>query len=447
MSVDVQYEWIAGTLASDAVQVERRTQRHDNAVVWVPAVVLVTVLAVALLWYPLLRATGPDSITYNEGWNVYWQQATAAGLPLYQAPAGLTIAHYPPLAYHLVRFLGAVADINLAGRMAALVPLGLVCLLAGMIGARFSGSRLAGWYAGICPLVWLGVFSPIRFAANDPQWLGMVLELLGFCVFLRRGTSVSGVCGAAVLFALGVFTKDSLIAAPVAVGLRMALMRDWRRLGVFIGAGVAVSGILLAVTVIVAGHFLLDQVPHARVVSYEAVQHTIMTYALLFPPAILVGGIWSARHIGSDRYGLLAFGWVVANALGVGLSFGHGVANNILFEALVFDAIVVAVACQGFLEGHERRRCAFLLMLNAVWPVVLLPAALTDGPHEWEMLGRARVALRAGADVGAAPAGLVRGSSAAVSSSGQADGILSVFHSGPDQGGAGAALGGRGAVG
>jgi hypothetical protein len=31
-------------------------------------------------------------------------------------------------------------------------------------------------------------------------------------------------------------------------------------------------------------------------------------------------------------------------------------------------------------------------MLNAVWPVVLLPAALTDGPHEWEMLGRATLA-------------------------------------------------------
>lgn len=393
MSVDVQYDWIADTLASDAVQVDWRVRRHDNAVVWVPAVILLGVLAVALLWYPLLRAMSPASITDNEGWNVYWQRAASLGEKLYEAPPGLTIANYPPLSFHLIGFLGGLAgDINLVGRAVALVSLGLVCLLTGTIAARFSGSRLAGWYAGLCPLVWLGVFSPIRFAMNDPQWLGMVPEVLGLYVYLRMPSSVSGLCGAAVLFAMAVFTKDNLIAVPVAVGLHMALLHDWRRLGTFACAGVVASGVLLAATVAVDGPFFLDHLLHARAVSYEAAQHTIMTYAIFFPPAILVGAIWCAQHIRTERYQLLALGWVVANTLGIGLSFGHGVANNIMFEALVFDAIVVAVACQTFLVRHERRRSGMLLMLNAVWPVVLLPAALTDGPHEWEMLGRAKLA-------------------------------------------------------
>jgi hypothetical protein len=360
MSVDVQYEWMAGTLASDAAQVDRRARGNDNAVVWLPAVILLIVLAGALLWYPLLRAIAPNPITYKHGWIVYWQQATVA-----------------------------------------LMSLGLICLLAGRIATRFSGSWLAGWYAGICPLVWLGVFSPLRFAMNDPQWLGMVPELLGFYVYMQRRTSVSRLCGAAVLFALAVFTKESLVVAPVAVGLDMALMRDWRRLGIFVGSGLLVAGVLLAVTVAVDGHFLLNHVTWARTVSYEAAQHTVMTYTLFFPTAILVGGIWCAEHIGSERNRLLVLGWVVANALGIGLSFGNGVANNIMFEALLFDAIVVAVACQTFLMRDERRRCGMLLMLNAVWPVVLLPAALTDGPHEWDMLGRVTVAFSADVNEGA----------------------------------------------
>jgi hypothetical protein len=388
MSVGVQYDWIAETLASDAIQADRRVRRHDNAVVWVPAVILLGVLAVALLWYPLLRPMSPTSIAYNEGWQT-----------LSEAPSGLTIANYPLLLFHLIGFLGGLAgDISFVGRAVALVSLALVCLLTGMIAARFSGSRLAGWYAGLCPLVWLGVFSPLRFAVNDPQWLGMVPEFLGLYLYLRKPSSVSGLCGAAALCALAVFTNDNLIAVPVAVGLHLVLLRDWRRLGIFAGAGVVASGVLLAATVAVDGPFFPDHVLHARAESYEAAQHTIMTYAMFFPAAILVGGIWCVQHIRTDRYRLLALCWMVANALGVGVSFGHGVANNMMFEALVFDAIVVAVACQAFLARHERRRSGMLLVLNAVWPVVLLPAALTDGPHEWEMLGGAKLAFSAGAD-------------------------------------------------
>jgi hypothetical protein len=167
---------------------------------------------------------------------------------------------------------------------------------------------------------------------------------------------------------------------------------------VFVAAGIGASGVLLGATLGVGDGVLADHGLHAWAFDYEGGQRVIMTYGLFFPPAIMVGAMWSARSIGMPGYRLLALGWIVANVAGIGLSFGHGVANTILFEALVMDSIVVAVACQTLLEQRELRRSAFLLMLCAVWPVVLLPAALSDGPHEWEMLPRASLALQAGAD-------------------------------------------------
>jgi hypothetical protein len=81
--------------------------------------------------FSLLRATAPSAISYNEGWNTYWRQATAASQRLYDTPPGLTIENYPPLSFHLIGLLGRMTgDTNLAGRAVALLSLGLVCGLA-----------------------------------------------------------------------------------------------------------------------------------------------------------------------------------------------------------------------------------------------------------------------------------------------------------------------------
>jgi hypothetical protein len=371
MSGQVQYGLFVASFATEP----KAVRRSENSEIWAPAIALLIILAVMLLWTPLLRAPALAAITYNEGWHVYLRGATAAGQALYRSATGLSIANYP------------------VGRLTALPSLGLACLLAGAIATRFSGSRAAGWYGGLCPLVWLGVFTPIRFAMNDPQWFGMVPGLLGFYLCLRWPARAAAVAGSAMLFALAVFTTDSLIAVPVAVGLNMVFARDWRRLAVFAASCVAASAMLLAAAIAIDGHFLFEQVLRAQAVNYAGAQHMMMAYALFFPPAIIVGLAWCARNIRTPQFRLLALGWAAANAVGIALSFGNGVADSILFEALIFDAMVVAVACQALLEQRERRRGAYLLMLNAIWPVVLLPAALTSGPHEWEMLPRANLAL------------------------------------------------------
>ncbi|HBK07674.1 MAG TPA: hypothetical protein DDZ81_17780, partial [Acetobacteraceae bacterium] len=339
----VHYETAAALPPSGSVALHAR--RRGDAVVWAPALASLVALAAVLLWFPLLRATQPAAIAYNEGWNTYWQQAVASGHLLYGSPPGWTIENYPPLSFHLIGFLGGLfGDTNMAGRGVSLVSLALVCVLAGGITERFSGSRLAGWYAALCPLVWVGVFSANRIAMNDPQFLGMVFELSGFYVYLRRPTAIPALAGSALLFALAVFTKHNLIAGPIAVAAHMLLTRDWRGFAVWAGAGIVVAAAGLAATMAFDGRFFLEHLLSARAADYATGLDINRGYARLFAPAIVMGGLWSARHLASGPCRLLALAWIAATALGVILVFGHGVDKNILFEAMVFNGIVVAVA-------------------------------------------------------------------------------------------------------
>jgi hypothetical protein len=58
--------------AKPTVNTNQRPVVADSPV-WAPALVSLVILAALLLWFPLLRATTPSSIAYNEGWNTYWQ--------------------------------------------------------------------------------------------------------------------------------------------------------------------------------------------------------------------------------------------------------------------------------------------------------------------------------------------------------------------------------------
>jgi len=355
-----------------------------------PVLVLLVVLATLLMWFPLLRATMPVEIAYNEGWNTYWQDAAAAGQRLYGTPPGPTIENYPPLSFHLIGLLGRIiGDTNVAGRAVALLSLGLVCGLAGRIATQVSGSRFAGWYAGLCLLVWFGAFAPDRIAMNDPQLLGMVPELLGFFIYARWSQSVVALCLSAVLFALAVFTKQNLIACPIAVGVDMLLARHWKGLCIWVAVGLATAGLLLAAAVGVDGGFFLDHLLRSRAADYAHGWGTDIGYVVLFAPAVVLCACWVTGVMGTNRSRLLAIGWIVASGCGMAFAFGHGVATNILFEAMVFSAIIVPIGYWDLLGGVAPWRpavCASLLILSAAWIPALVPSMLVDGFHKrWDL--------------------------------------------------------------
>ncbi len=384
-----------------AVAVVPDVRRPGNARAWVPAIALQAILAGVLLWFPLVRAARPAAFAYNEGWNTYWQQAAAAGQLLYGSPPGWTIQNYPPLSFHLIGALGAAfGNTNMAGRGVSLVSLALVCLLTGGIAQRFSGSRWAGWYAGLCPLVWIGVFSANRIAMNDPQFLGMVFELAGFYIYVRRPAATWALTGSAALFALAIFTKHNLIAAPAAVAGQMLLSRDWRGLALWGGTGAALAVAGLAATMAFDGRFFLAHLLSPRAADYVTGLNFNLLYGRLFAPAIVVGVLWSVRHLVPGPERALSLAWIAAALLGAVLLFGHGVDKNILFEALVFDAIVVAAAMRTQLDSSDRPAIpAVILVAIASWPVIMVPALAFQGPRDLAALPRIEADFAAGADL------------------------------------------------
>jgi hypothetical protein len=320
---------------------------------------------------------------------------------MYGSPPGWTIQNYPPLSFHLIGALGAAfGNTNMAGRAVSLVSLALVCLLTGGIAQRFSGSRWAGWYAGLCPLVWIGVFAANRIAMNDPQFPGMVFELAGFYIYVCRPAATAALTGSAALFALAVFTKHNLIAAPAAVAAQMLLSRDWRGFALWAGTGTALAAAGVAATMAFDGRFFLAHLLSARAADYATGLNYNIAYGLAFAPAIAVGALWSVRHLVPGPNRVLALAWIVANVVGAVLLFGHGVDKNILFEALMFDAIVVAVAARTRLTDSDRPAVpAVILATIASWPVIMVPALAFQSPRDLAALPRIEADFAAGIDL------------------------------------------------
>src|SRR4051812_40925494 len=107
------------TAAPEPVSPPRELRR-----IWIGAIVCQVVLALAFLWFPVLRLSAFQEVNYNEGWNSYRQQLSAQGLLLYALPPDYAVTNYPPLSFHVIGLLGKLTgDVNAAGRWVALVSL------------------------------------------------------------------------------------------------------------------------------------------------------------------------------------------------------------------------------------------------------------------------------------------------------------------------------------
>src|SRR5205085_2713764 len=89
--------------------------------IWTGAILGLAALAIAYLWFPLLRITSYLEISYNEGWNSYRQQMAAQGLMLYALPPDYAATNYPPLSFHAIGWLGKLTgDMTATGRWVSL---------------------------------------------------------------------------------------------------------------------------------------------------------------------------------------------------------------------------------------------------------------------------------------------------------------------------------------
>jgi hypothetical protein len=295
------------------------------------AVLLLAVLPLFvrnLLAIPVLAPLDP-----NEGWNAAHTLALMAGQALYPPPQSLMVNNYPPLSFYLMAALTRHGhDVIVMGRwlsmLAFVATSGGIALALRFMRCHWTAAAFGGlFFAGV-------VLVTSDYAGiNDPQLLGHAIQIAALLLLLRERLIF-----AALLFAVSLFVKHSLLALPLA-GALWLIWQDYRAGFSFLLWMVAVVLALLIAFQLHYGFSLLDQLASPRLWSLSNIiaAGTRLWWILL--PLAAATGIWP------DRASLLCglYG-AIALALGLGFAGGDGVDANAFFDLGIALALTLGLA-------------------------------------------------------------------------------------------------------
>jgi hypothetical protein len=357
-----------------------------SAAPWWFAFCFLGILAIAFTWFPISRINAHYELNYNEGWNVYPQQVAASGGKIYgQAPVH-EYWNYPPVSFHVVGLLGNVMhDYNLAGRWIALLSFLALATLTALSVQRLTGSWRSGVFSALWVAVFIGALKSERIAMNDPHQLGMALIAFGFYAYLRADDSPLWLRISAVAFVLGLFTKHSLLAFPLAVAVHLALTSR-KRLVDWIIAGAASGAVLLGLTFALDGPHLFQHLALPRIYSYAFFVTNTVWFLLIFQTAILVSLAWCFQARLRDSQGVLVFSCAFSIALGFWFSAGGGADLNHLFDSLVAMAMIGGAALPYAVAASRRVRYSGALLAVLLTLPLSLGALTMLAPHIQEDL-------------------------------------------------------------
>jgi hypothetical protein len=303
-------------------------------------------LAAALLWWPLARIPAHYSILYNEGWNSYLQTGAATGTPIYGRPPQYVYANYLPLSFHLVGLFGRVAgSVVAAGRWISAASFFAIAILIGLTVRRLTGAARCGVYAALAFAIFLPVFNADYIGMNDPHLLGMALGMAGVYCMVAGGTRPWAISLSAAAFAVSLFLKQSQMALPAAAAIY--LLRTSRRdLARWLATAAAVSAALAGFLYAVDGPYLLQHLAFPRAYTYGNVWEVAGwgAYLVLFQTPIAVALSWAlfAARGGAETLAVWAF--ALTHAFAAWFATGGGVNRNILFEPIVWLAVMLGLA-------------------------------------------------------------------------------------------------------
>ena len=351
--------------------------RRGNAALWWCTVTCLGLCAVALICFPLLRITTPVSLNYNEGWNAYRDQMAAVGTPLYASPPDSSITNYPFLSYHVVGLLSrVVGDVTLTGRAVAFASLLATAALVAAIVRRLTGSWRASIFAGLCYFVWIGTYSPDRRAMNDPHLLGMAFTTFGLYAYVHAPRRLGWLAISAIAFATGVFTKNNLIAFPIATALDLLLRRQWRTFAVWATIGIVAGITLLCLTFWLDSRYFFHHLLLARPYDVTGGVAANLDFATWFyaPLAIALGWLyWGGQSTNRLTSAVLL---LVTAAIETVFAFGSGVDSNIFYDVIAALALVTTLALWSLEQAVPQERWA-----QAVLGTLVVLPALAGAMH------------------------------------------------------------------
>jgi hypothetical protein len=315
---------------------------------------LAALYLIELLYHGVLSAVYPYDLNYGEGYILNDALRLWRGEPVWtditQFP--MVRSAYPPL-YLLVTALVAPASPSFLGPR--LVSLAATLAIGAML--VWHARRVAsGWLPAVAAGgLWVGstfVYQWAPLARVD--MLGLALSLAAVLVVdPRPGEGTTGEASAqrfglaALLCCLALFTKQTFLAAPIAIVLFLALRRDAR--AIWLGAGVAgvVGGVTLALNAVTDGQYA-QHVLFGNSVNPYRIDRTAEMLGLFFslnPVAAVAGGWAVVLHWSRGRAS--AVGVYVPLAMATLLTAGNISSDvNYFLEPTVALALALPLAWQ-----------------------------------------------------------------------------------------------------
>lgn len=272
-----------------------------RTLLWVLALAGLALLAGFTLWF-CIRALGYRyQLLYGEGFMLEFARRMAAGEPLYKPLADLPLGtvNYPPLTLFLARIAFPVLGFGYAaGRIwSILAALGVAALLFAWV--RRCTDRPVPSIA--VALAWLGApyvfdWAP-QFRADLP---GLALSLAGLYLVWRAleraAVRARDLALGALFFVLGLYCKQSFVAAPVAAVLALLFTRRYRQAFLLAALILLLGGVPFLALNVATGAAFWQSLVAANVNPFhlDRLLAQVGSFAGTYLPLLLLSLLWLA---------------------------------------------------------------------------------------------------------------------------------------------------------
>lgn len=397
----VAIEGLFGNSHALTLAVMQKEQTARNAWVWMAAV-LVLLALVPYARHAWLAVNSPQEMDYGEGL-VFWQAKHVLNLPQAVHPLGqypYVLFNYPPVFHLATVALGpAMPSLLSAGRLLSVLSLLGICAICGVVIWRNTRAPLR-W-----PLALLAAALPLHLPTTEwsllmrVDMIGVFFAWAGLVCYMLARKRPALVYAAIAAFTLALYSKQTLISAPVAC-LVCLLIESPRRFAramlLLAGSGLAVLAVLGYLThgEIVRHLFTYNVSPiAARHGLWLASVLVRQSLALLVLSVLLIAGL--ARQVfgpgagkivntlraqlTSDELGRTRVLFVAYFLAGCAASFSIlkiGANINYMLEPLFAACVLAALVLCGLLQAPQRSnfRAATVLACCALIVVTTLHA-------------------------------------------------------------------------
>jgi hypothetical protein len=334
-----------------------REPKHRRVILYCALVVL-TVATLVLMALPVARSSFKAEIDYNEGWNAFYSQKALRGHPIYAKAAEWTAVNYPPLSFYITGWIGGLlGDVVLAGRMLSILSLLAFSFGIGYIVFRQSGHLFEAFFAGILCVGSFAAFATHYVGMNDPQLLGRACTFAALFLYVLDEKILdkpARVLIIALLCAVGLFIKHSIISLPLALSLDI-LFRSRKRFLVWLAFFVAAMAALALFGLLVGGRDFLAQLASPRRFFLEKLAIDSVRFAMKIVLPLFVLLPWLFQRLRSNPVRVVSKYFVFGSVFGVYSSGGYGTDVNMFFDCIIALSLLAGLFLTEYAGGRVPR--------------------------------------------------------------------------------------------